>query len=125
MTTAIELPINLDHEKIAAFCRARGIRRLSLFGSVLRDDFDPDRSDVDVLAEFKQGALVEIAKAAELSTCRVRQILRFSKLHPGIQEAMLNLSPTQARKHSPERLLREWLPLSQSEQLSQFKQGVG
>lgn len=125
MTTAIELPINLDHEKIAAFCRARGIRRLSLFGSVLRDDFDPDRSDVDVLAEFKQGALVEIAKAAELSTCRVRQILRFSKLHPGIQEAMLNLSPTQARKHFPERLLREWLPLSQSEQLSQFKQGVG
>jgi len=57
MTTIIELPINLDHEEIAAFCRARGIRRLSLFGSVLRDDFDPDRSDVDVLAEFKPGAL--------------------------------------------------------------------
>ena len=36
-----ELPIPLDREKIAAFCRARGIRKLSLFGSVLRDDFDP------------------------------------------------------------------------------------
>jgi hypothetical protein len=47
-----ELPIPLDREKIAAFCRARGIRKLSLFGSVLRDDFDPARSDVDVLAEF-------------------------------------------------------------------------
>lgn len=52
-----ELPINLDHEKIVAFCRERGIRKLSLFGSVLRNDFDPARSDVDVLAEFNPGAL--------------------------------------------------------------------
>ena len=50
-----ELPIQLDREKIAAFCRARDIRKLSLFGSVLRDDFDPARSDVDVLAEFAPG----------------------------------------------------------------------
>ena len=47
-----ELPIALDREKIAAFCRERGIRKLSLFGSVLRPDFDPARSDVDVLVEF-------------------------------------------------------------------------
>ena len=52
-----ELPIQIDREKIAEFCRARGIRRLSLFGSVLRDDFDPARSDVDVLAEFEPDAL--------------------------------------------------------------------
>lgn len=50
-----DLPIAIDREKIAAFCRARGIRKLSLFGSVLRDDFDPARSDVDVLAEFLPG----------------------------------------------------------------------
>jgi hypothetical protein len=36
-----ELPIVIDRDKIAAFCRARGIRKLSLFGSVLRDDFEP------------------------------------------------------------------------------------
>jgi len=47
------LPITIDSEKLAAFCRGRGIRRLSLFGSVLRDDFDPVRSDVDVLVEFQ------------------------------------------------------------------------
>ena len=47
-----ELPIKLNREKIAAFCRERGIRKLSLFGSVLRDDFDPERSDIDVLVEF-------------------------------------------------------------------------
>ena len=57
MTTARELPIRLDMAAIAAFCRARGISRLSLFGSVLRSDFDPVRSDVDVLAEFRPGAL--------------------------------------------------------------------
>ena len=50
-----ELPIQIDREKVAEFCRARGIRKLSLFGSVLRDDFDPARSDVDVLAEFAPG----------------------------------------------------------------------
>ena len=47
-----ELPIKIDRAKIAEFCRTRGIRKLSLFGSVLRDDFDPARSDVDVLAEL-------------------------------------------------------------------------
>jgi uncharacterized protein len=52
-----DLPILIDRERIAAFCRARGIRKLSLFGSVLRNDFDPQRSDVDVLAEFEPGAL--------------------------------------------------------------------
>ena len=46
------LPIPIDEEKIVEFCRARGIRKMSLFGSVVRDDFDPERSDVDVLVEF-------------------------------------------------------------------------
>jgi predicted nucleotidyltransferase len=49
-TLAIEVP----HERIAEFCRKWGIRKLSFFGSVTREDFDPERSDVDVLVEFKQ-----------------------------------------------------------------------
>ena len=52
-----EVQVKFDRDKIAAFCRARGIRRLSLFGSVLREDFNPERSDIDVLAEFNPGAL--------------------------------------------------------------------
>ena len=48
-----ELPIPIDYSKVAEFCRARGIQKLSLFGSVLREDFDPARSDVDVLAELQ------------------------------------------------------------------------
>ncbi|MEO5802856.1 MAG: nucleotidyltransferase domain-containing protein [Verrucomicrobiota bacterium] len=50
-----ELPISIDGEAVAKFCRAHGIRRLSLFGSVLRKDFDRQRSDVDVLVEFLPG----------------------------------------------------------------------
>ena len=52
MKTLEELPIKIDREKIAAFCRERGIRKMSLFGSVVRDDFNPQTSDVDVLVEF-------------------------------------------------------------------------
>ena len=52
-----ELPIQIDREQVARFCRGRGIRKLSLFGSVLHHDFDPQRSDVDVLAEFEPGVL--------------------------------------------------------------------
>ena len=53
--TVAELPIRLDRDRIGEFCRARGIRKFSLFGSVLREDFDPARSDVDVLVEFLPG----------------------------------------------------------------------
>jgi uncharacterized protein len=46
--------ISVDREKIAEFCRRHHISRLSLFGSVLREDFGP-ASDVDVLVEFEPG----------------------------------------------------------------------
>ena len=45
--------ISILENRLAAFCKANGITRLALFGSVLRDDFGPD-SDVDVLVEFEQ-----------------------------------------------------------------------
>lgn len=44
--------IPIDRGEIAAFCRRYHVRRLSLFGSVLREDFRPE-SDVDVLVEFE------------------------------------------------------------------------
>lgn len=46
--------LRIDREAIADFCRRNHIRRLSLFGSVLTDEFRPD-SDVDVLVEFEPG----------------------------------------------------------------------
>jgi predicted nucleotidyltransferase len=46
--------IQIPKKEIAEFCRRHHIRRLALFGSVLRDDFRP-ASDVDVLVEFEEG----------------------------------------------------------------------
>lgn len=46
--------ISLPEERIGEFCRKHDIRSLSLFGSVVRDDFGPT-SDVDVLVEFHPG----------------------------------------------------------------------
>ena len=44
----------IPKREIAAFCRHHHIKRLSLFGSFLREDFGPD-SDIDVLVEFEPG----------------------------------------------------------------------
>ena len=45
--------LTLLYDEIAGFCRRHHIRRLSVFGSILRDDFQPD-SDIDVLVEFEE-----------------------------------------------------------------------
>ena len=44
--------IDIPKDEIVAFCRRNHIRRMALFGSVLRDDFTPE-SDVDVLVDFE------------------------------------------------------------------------
>ncbi|HEY4708345.1 MAG TPA: nucleotidyltransferase family protein [Thermodesulfobacteriota bacterium] len=46
--------IDIPHGRIADFCRKYHVRKLSFFGSVLREDFGPE-SDVDVLVEFIEG----------------------------------------------------------------------
>jgi uncharacterized protein len=57
--------INIPQETVAAFCRRNHIMRLSLFGSVLRDDFRPD-SDLDVLVEFEAGYRIGLIALAGL-----------------------------------------------------------
>jgi predicted nucleotidyltransferase len=57
--------IDIPRERIAEFCRRHQIRKLSLFGSVLRDDFGPE-SDVDVLVEFEHGTRVGLLRLAGL-----------------------------------------------------------
>lgn len=44
----------ISKRRIAEFCRKHHIKELSLFGSVLREDFRPE-SDIDVLVEFESG----------------------------------------------------------------------
>ncbi len=53
-----------DHRAaLADLCRQHRVRSLSVFGSAARDDFDPDRSDVDLLVEFAPLAEGEYADA--------------------------------------------------------------
>jgi hypothetical protein len=47
MPAKIAIPL----DQIAEFCKKYHVRKMSLFGSVIRDDFRPE-SDVDVLVEF-------------------------------------------------------------------------
>ncbi len=90
----VELPIEIDQERIDDFCRTRGIRKLSVFGSVLRDDFDPANSDVDVLAEFESGALDGIGLqyfgyGSELGMILGRKVDFCSRLNEHIKESVL------------------------------------
>ena len=87
--------IAIDRQCLADFCRRHHIRRLALFGSVLRDDFGPD-SDVDVLVEFEPGhvpgfALVNLED--ELSALVGRKV----DLH----------TPGSLSKHFRDRIVRE------------------
>jgi len=59
----MSVKFDIPNEKIADFCRRNHMRRLALFGSVLRDDFRP-HSDIDVLVEFEPGARVGLIRLA-------------------------------------------------------------
>ena len=52
MNAVLHSRIAIDDEELTDFCLRNHIRRLALFGSVLRDDYGPD-SDIDVLVEFE------------------------------------------------------------------------
>ena len=86
-----DLPIAINEASLAAFCKHRGIRKLSLFGSVLRRDFEPGRSDIDVLAEFEPGVLAQagwdyFGYGEELGNLLGHKVDFCSRLNPLIQE---------------------------------------
>lgn len=57
--------IAIPMEQLAALCRRYQVRELSLFGSVLRDDFRDD-SDIDVLVEFESQARIGLFRYYDL-----------------------------------------------------------
>ncbi len=68
--------VALDRRQIAAFCHRHHVRRLAVFGSVLREDFN-DNSDIDVLVEFEPGhvpGLAFFAMQRELSEILGRKV---------------------------------------------------
>jgi hypothetical protein len=72
LATKIEIP----RDSLNKFCRRYHVRRLALFGSVLRPDFSPE-SDVDVLVDFEPGhtpGLAFFRMQRELSNLLNRQV---------------------------------------------------
>ena len=49
--TAMDL-IEQQRPQLLALCRKYDVRRMDLFGSAIREDFDPNRSDLDFVVEF-------------------------------------------------------------------------
>ena len=60
-----EARISIPKDKISVFCKQNQVRRLSFFGSVLREDFGPD-SDVDILVEFEPGTRMGLIRLSGL-----------------------------------------------------------
>ena len=69
--------LNLPRDRIATFCQIWKVSELSVFGSVLREDFRPD-SDIDVLIAFLPDAgwslLDHVQMQQELETILGREV---------------------------------------------------
>lgn len=95
--TGVSRPeLNLLPDRISEFCTRWKIRELSLFGSVLRDDFD-SQSDIDVLVSFEPGHpwslydLVDMQDELEASTHRkIDLVVKEGLRNPFRREAILN-----------------------------------
>lgn len=72
--------IDVPRNKLEDFCRRNHIRRLSFFGSVLRDDFSPE-SDVDVLVEFEPTARVGLITLAGIEIELTQVLGREAEIH--------------------------------------------
>lgn len=87
----------IDRARLAAFCKSWKVSELSVFGSVLRDDFGPD-SDIDVLVEFEPGGGLDffdiLTMAEELGEILGRRVDLVTKrsLRPRLREIVLPTS---------------------------------
>ena len=57
--------VEISKDRIAEFCRKNQVRKLSLFGSILRENFRPE-SDIDMLVEFQPGHRIGLIALAGL-----------------------------------------------------------
>lgn len=73
MNDTPKLALPLPMEALAEFCRKWNIIKLSVFGSILREDFRPD-SDVDFLVVFAPGTCYGMFKSMEMES-ELQQIL--------------------------------------------------
>ena len=68
--------ISVPKDRIAEFCKCNQIRRLSLFGSVLREDFGPDGDNEKITSKPAIGL-------GTLSVCIITNPAHVSRILPG------------------------------------------
>src|SRR3989304_499337 len=92
--------LQIPQESLDAFCRRNHIRKLSFYGSVLREDFRPE-SDVDVLVVFEPGYVVGfriIEMEQELSAMlggRKVDIINEKKINPRLRNHIIENAEVQ------------------------------
>ncbi len=88
--------IEIGAARLRRLCQNNGIRRLALFGSILRHDFGPD-SDIDILVEFEPGRTPGFLKMAALEQELAELLGRKTDLR----------TPAELSKYFREEVLRE------------------
>ena len=64
-----QLKIDVPYDEIKTFCEKWGVSRIEVFGSAIRDDFDPQRSDIDLLLSRPNPPKVRISLFDEVTMC--------------------------------------------------------
>lgn len=70
-----KLPIEIPSDKVASFCDQYHILKLSLFGSILREDFNSD-SDIDVLVQFEPNHVPGLIRLAGMEIALTEILVR-------------------------------------------------
>jgi len=86
--------LNLTDGQIADFCRQHHIKRMAVFGSILRDDWGP-QSDVDVLVEVEPGhvpgfGFIAIGRRLGEVIGRPVDLSTFNGVHPYLRQEIYN-----------------------------------
>lgn len=95
MSETKKLAIAIPKEELAQFCQRHHIRKLSLLGSVLRDDFTPE-SDIDFLVEFEPGktrGFFKIFNTANNNSLIIPQNFNVVKIHNGRIDSAASFHP--------------------------------
>ena len=96
----METNLTFEREALVDFCRRHHIHRLSIFGSAIREDFQPD-SDVDLLVEFQPGhtpgwEIVDLEEQlSELFGGRRVDVVNPKYLNPRLRDTILNTAVVQ------------------------------
>ena len=96
--------ITAKHAEIADLCRTHHVRRLSIFGSAVRDDFDPATSDVDIRIEFDEEASTTTPTISTTCTIGSRNSSAAKSTSSALSEIRKSRPPQDHRKRASDSL---------------------